>query len=106
MRAEHSGRGSNGRAGRPLAMAGLEDHSHIDTPEVTRGKVESSRAVKKLQNGKAAGDNRIVAELVKSGGETMMECANIASLYSTKQFHHSCICTCKYTQWGACDHSM
>ena len=36
------------------AMAGLEDHSHIDTPEVTREEVE--RTVKKLQNGKAAGD--------------------------------------------------
>ena len=52
------------------AMAGLEDHSHIDTPEVTREEVE--RVVKKLQNCKAASDGRIVAEFVKSGGETMM----------------------------------
>ena len=52
-------------------MAGLEDYLHIDTPEVTREEVE--RAVKKLQNGKAAGDDRIVAELVKSGGQTMMD---------------------------------
>ena len=53
------------------AMARLEDHSHIDTPEVTREEVE--RAVKKLQNGKAACDDRIVAELVKSGGEAMID---------------------------------
>ena len=52
-------------------MARLEDHSRIDTPEVTREEVE--RAVKKLQNGKAADDDRKVVELVKSGGETMMD---------------------------------
>ena len=53
------------------AMAGLEDHSHIDTSEVTREEVE--RAAKKLQNGKAASDGRIVAELMKSGREKMMD---------------------------------
>ena len=53
------------------ALSGLEDHSHTDAPEVTREEVE--RAVKKLQNGKAAGDDRIVAELVKNGGETMID---------------------------------
>ena len=46
------------------AMAGLEDHSHIDTPEVTREEVE--RVVKKLQNGKAAGDDRIIEEIWKT----------------------------------------
>ena len=45
-----------------------QDHPHIDTPEVTREKVE--RSVKKLQNGRAACDDKIVAELVKSGGKT------------------------------------
>ena len=53
-----------------VCVAGLEDHSHIDTPKVTREEVE--RAAKKLQNGKPGGDDRIVAELMKSGGETMM----------------------------------
>ena len=48
-----------------------QDHPHIDTPEVTREEVE--RAAKKLQNGRAACDDKIVAELVKSGGETMMD---------------------------------
>ena len=48
-----------------------QDHPHIDTPEVTREEVE--RSVKKLQNGRAACDGKIVAELVKSGGETMMD---------------------------------
>ena len=53
------------------AMARLEDHLHIDTPNVTREEVE--RAVKKLQNGKAAGDDRIVVELVESGGEAVID---------------------------------
>ena len=48
-----------------------QDHPHIDTPEVTREEVE--RSVKKLQNGRAACDDKIVAELVKSGAETMMD---------------------------------
>ena len=52
-------------------MANLENHLHIDTPEVTREEVE--RAVKKLQNGKAAGDDKIVAELVKSGEEAIID---------------------------------
>ena len=53
------------------AMAGLQDHSGTGTPEVTREEVE--RAVKKLQNGKAAGKDRVIAELVKNGGETMID---------------------------------
>ena len=53
------------------ALAGLEDHSHVETPEVSREEVES--AVKKLQNKKAAGEDRIVVELVKNGGEAMID---------------------------------
>ena len=55
------------------AVPGQEDHSHGDTPEVRREEVE--KAVKKLirKNGKAAGDDRVVAELVKKGGETMVD---------------------------------
>lgn len=44
-------------------VMGLEDHSHRDMPEVSREEVV--RAIKKLQNGKAVGGDRIVAELVK-----------------------------------------
>ena len=53
------------------ALANLEDHSHVETPEVNREEVE--RAVKRLQNKKAAGEDRIVAELVKNGGEAMID---------------------------------
>ena len=52
-------------------LANLEDHSHVETPEVNREEVE--RAVKRLQNKKAAGEDRIVAELVKNGGEAMID---------------------------------
>ena len=52
-----------------VAMA-LEDHSQSDTPEVFREEVV--RAVNKLQNGKAAGGDKVVAELMKKGGETMI----------------------------------
>ena len=48
----------------------LEDHSQSDTPEVSREEVV--RAVNKLQHGKAAGGDKVVAELVKKGGETMV----------------------------------
>ena len=48
----------------------LEDHSQSDTLEVSREEVV--RAVNKLQNGKAAGGDKVVAELVKKGGETMV----------------------------------
>ena len=53
------------------ALGDLEDLSLEDTPEVNREEVE--RAVKKLQNKKAAGEDRIVAELLKNGGETMID---------------------------------
>ena len=49
----------------------LEDHSETDTSQLTREEVEL--AVKKLQNGKAAGEDEIVAEMLKSGGEVMID---------------------------------
>ena len=53
------------------AMASLEDLSQVDTPEVTREEVE--RAVKKLRNGKAAGEDSIVPELLKNGGTSLID---------------------------------
>ena len=52
-------------------IAGVEDEATTDITEVTREEVE--RAVSKLKNGKALGSNEIVAELVKNGGQRMME---------------------------------
>ena len=52
-------------------LADLEDHSETDTSQLTREEVE--QAVKKLQNGKAAGEDEIVAEMLKSGGEVMID---------------------------------
>ena len=49
------------------ALAGLGDHSQMEEPEVAREEVE--KAVGKLRNGKSAGDDRIVAELLKDGGQ-------------------------------------
>ena len=49
----------------------LEDHSETDTSQLTSEEVE--QAVKKLQNGKAAGEDEIVAEMLKSGGEVMID---------------------------------
>lgn len=43
----------------------------MNTLEVTRE--EAKRVVKKLQNGKAAGYDRLVAELMKNGGDKMIE---------------------------------
>ena len=54
-----------------VAMASLEDLSKVDTPEVTREEVE--RAVKKLRNGKAAGEDSIVPELLKNGGTSLID---------------------------------
>ena len=51
-------------------LAEVEDNGDTDTPDVTREEVV--KAVRRLQNGKAAGDDRIVAELLKSGGETVI----------------------------------
>ena len=53
------------------AMASLEDLSQVDTPEVTREEVE--RAVKKPRNGKAAGEDSIVPELLKNGGASLID---------------------------------
>ena len=53
------------------AMASLEDLSHVDTPAVTRKEVE--RAVKRLRNGKAAGEDGIVPELLKNGGTSLVD---------------------------------
>ena len=49
----------------------LEDHSETGTSQLTREEVE--QAVKKLQNGKAAGEDEIVAEMLKNGGEVMID---------------------------------
>ena len=49
----------------------LEDHSETDTPQVTREEVK--QAVKKLQNGKVSGKDEIMAEVLKNGGEVMID---------------------------------
>ena len=48
----------------------LEDHSETDMTQLT-GEVE--QAVKKLQNGRAAGEDEVVAEMLKNGGEVMID---------------------------------
>ena len=52
-------------------IAGVEDLSTADTAEVTREEVE--HAVNKLKNGKAAGSDEIAAEVVKGGGQAMID---------------------------------
>ena len=52
-------------------VTGVVDNGDIDTPDVTREEV--AKAVRRLQNGKAARKDRIVAELLKSGGETVID---------------------------------
>ena len=49
----------------------MENHSHGETPEVTREEV--NRAVWKLRNGEAAGPDGVEAELLKNGGEVAMD---------------------------------
>ena len=49
----------------------LKDCSETDTPQVTREEVK--QALKKLQNGKAAGKDEIVGKLLKNGGEVMID---------------------------------
>ena len=51
-------------------IANVEDWAMTDTTEVTREEVE--RAVSKLKNGKAVGTDEVVAELVKNGGQAMV----------------------------------
>ena len=46
----------------------LDDHSEADMSQLTREEVE--QAVKKVQNGKVAGEDEIVAE---NGGEVMID---------------------------------
>ena len=41
-------------------VTGVVDNGEIETPDVTQEEV--AKAVRRLQNGKAAGDDRIVAE--------------------------------------------
>ena len=59
---EYCERGSISKLGGPLSW---------DMSEVSKEELE--KAVRKLQNKKAAGDDRIVAELLKKGGEAVIE---------------------------------
>ena len=52
-------------------LAGGMDSANIDAPEVTREEVE--KAVGKLKNGKAAGNDNITAELLKNGEEAVVD---------------------------------
>lgn len=52
-------------------IAGVEDLSTADIAEITREEFEC--AVNKLKNGKAVGSDEIVAEVVKRGGQTMID---------------------------------
>ena len=51
-------------------LGNLEEHSATEIPQLTREEVEL--AVKKLQGGKAAGENEIAAD-EKNGGEVMID---------------------------------
>ena len=52
-------------------LAKVMDNAHAETPEVTRE--ERERAVVKHRNGKAAGNDNIVEELLKSRGEAIVD---------------------------------
>ena len=52
-------------------IANIEDQSTSDTADVTREEVE--KAVGKLKNGKKAGGDEVVAELVENGGQAMID---------------------------------
>ena len=52
-------------------LAGVMDNANVDTPEITREEVE--KAMGKLKNGKAAGNDNITAELLKNGGEAVVD---------------------------------
>ena len=47
------------------------DKADVETPDVTREEVE--KAMTKRKNGKAAGNDNIAAELLKNGGEAMVD---------------------------------
>ena len=49
----------------------VEDNEDTDTPDVTREEV--MKVVMRLQSGKGAGEDRTVAELLKSGGDTVID---------------------------------
>ena len=49
----------------------VKDNGDVEMPDVTREEV--AKAVRRLQNGKAAGEDKIVAEPLKSSGETVIE---------------------------------
>ena len=53
-------------------ITGVKDLSTTDTAEVTREEVEHA-VNHKLKNGKAVGSDEIAAEVVKSGGQTMID---------------------------------
>ena len=52
-------------------IAGVEDLSTTDAAELTREEVEC--AVSKLKNGKAVGSDEIAGEMVKNGGQAMID---------------------------------
>ena len=52
-------------------LVGLVEHSQMDETEVMREVVE--KAGGNVRNGKSAGDDRIVPELPKNGGEAMID---------------------------------
>ena len=52
-------------------IGSLEQPSDKEVPEITREEVE--QAMKRQKNGRAAGEDEIVAELLKNGGDTMID---------------------------------
>lgn len=52
-------------------IGSLEQPSDNEVPEITREEVE--QAMKRLKNGRAAGEDEIVAELLKNGGDAMID---------------------------------
>ena len=51
-------------------MVGIMGNADVEKPDVTR---EEVKAMTKLKNGKAAGNDNITAELLKNGGEAMVD---------------------------------
>lgn len=52
-------------------VVGVADNGDIDAPDVTREEV--AKTMRRLQNGKAAGEDRIMAELLKNSGMTVID---------------------------------